>query len=56
MTEVFGYYCDLDWCEGKSDKNSTIGYVFLMGGALISWHCKESAMTLSSCEAKHIST
>lgn len=48
-------YCDSDWCGNKSDKMSTIGYLFKLAEALISWCSKKQPIVaLTSCEAEYI--
>jgi len=37
--EMVGY-CDEDWAGDLEDKRSTIGFVFMMGGDVISWSSK----------------
>ncbi|GAU22960.1 hypothetical protein TSUD_247040 [Trifolium subterraneum] len=49
--ELIGY-TDSNWCGDKDDRKSTTGYVFLYGGAPISW--KEPVVALSTCEAEYI--
>jgi len=45
-------YCDADWAGGH-DRHSIGGYVFLFGGAAISWQAqKQKTIALSSCEAE----
>ncbi|BAT81325.1 hypothetical protein VIGAN_03101800 [Vigna angularis var. angularis] len=44
-----------NWCGDKSDRKSTVGYVFFFNGAPISWSSiKEPVVALSSCEAEYI--
>ncbi|XP_050908156.1 secreted RxLR effector protein 161-like [Lathyrus oleraceus] len=48
-------YTDSNWCEDKDDRKSTAGYVFMFGGAPISWCSrKEPVVALSSCEVEYI--
>lgn len=48
-------YSDADWGGDRSTRRSTSGYVFVMGGAPISWCSKRQAtVALSSCEAEYI--
>ncbi|MCI18519.1 cationic amino acid transporter 1-like [Trifolium medium] len=48
-------YTDSNWCGDKDDRKSTVGYIFLYGGALISWCSrKEPVVALSTCEAEYI--
>ncbi|MCI98220.1 copia-type polyprotein, partial [Trifolium medium] len=43
------------WCGDKDDRKSTVGYIFLYGGASISWCSrKEPVVALSTCEAEYI--
>ncbi|GAU15418.1 hypothetical protein TSUD_44550 [Trifolium subterraneum] len=52
--ELIGY-TDSNWCGDKDDRKSTAGYVFLYGGAPISWCSrKEPVVALSTCEAEYI--
>lgn len=44
-------YCDADWAGDVGDRKSTSGYVFLQGGAAISWKSsKQSCVALSTAE------
>ncbi|XP_040864966.1 secreted RxLR effector protein 161-like [Glycine max] len=48
-------YTDSDWRKDKDDRKSTAAYVFMYGGALISWSSKkEDPVALSTCEAEYI--
>jgi hypothetical protein len=48
-------YCDSDWGGDIDTRKSTTGYVFLMGGAAISWSSKrQKIVALSSTEAEYI--
>jgi len=48
-------YCDSDWGSDKTDRRSTTGYVFQIGGAPISWTSKKQKTTaLSSTEAEYM--
>ncbi|GAU26253.1 hypothetical protein TSUD_224440 [Trifolium subterraneum] len=52
--ELIGY-TNSNWCGDKDDRKSTAGYVFLYGGAPISWCSrKEPVVALSTCEAEYI--
>ncbi|GAU50018.1 hypothetical protein TSUD_331710 [Trifolium subterraneum] len=52
--ELIGY-TDSNWCGDKDDRKSTAGYVFMYGGAPISWCSrKEPVVALSTCEAEYI--
>ena len=45
-------YTDSSWCSDTEDRKSTIGYVFMLGGAPVAWSSrKEPVVPLSSCEA-----
>lgn len=48
-------YVDADWASDVNDRKSTSGFVFLLGGAAISWSSKkQSSVALSSTEAEYI--
>jgi len=48
-------YVDADWGSDVNDRKSTLGYVFTLSGGAISWSSKkQSAVALSSTEAKYI--
>jgi hypothetical protein len=48
-------YCDADWAGDRDDYRSTAGWVFLMGGAAISWSSKKiSSPAQSTCEAEYV--
>ncbi|MCI30348.1 hypothetical protein A2U01_0051557, partial [Trifolium medium] len=48
-------FTDASWCGDMEDKKSTVGYMFLIGNAPISWCSKkEQVVALSSCEAEYI--
>ena len=50
-------YTDSSWCSDAEDRKSTVGYVFMLGGAPIAWNSrKEPVVTLSSCKAEYIAT
>ncbi|CAL0302421.1 unnamed protein product [Lupinus luteus] len=52
--ELIGF-SDADWCGDKSDRKSTTGYLFKLGGAPISWCSKkQDVVALSSCESEYI--
>ncbi|XP_058733699.1 secreted RxLR effector protein 161-like [Vicia villosa] len=52
--ELLGY-TDSNWCGDKYDRKSTASYVFMFGGAQISWsYKKEHVVGLSSCDAEYI--
>ena len=45
-------YADADWAE---DRKSTSGYVFMLGGAAVSWRSsKQSSVALSTAEAEYV--
>lgn len=49
-------YVDADWAGCIDSRRSTSGYIFLMGGAPVSWSSKRQAVVaLSSTEAEYIS-
>lgn len=49
-------YTDSDWCGDQVERRSTMGYVFLLCGAPVSWCSKkQSVVALSTCEAEYIS-
>jgi hypothetical protein len=53
--ELIGY-SDADWAGDEKTRRSTSGYVFLLGGAAISWSSrKQQTVDLSSTESEHIS-
>jgi hypothetical protein len=48
-------YVDADWASDVNDRKSTSGFVFMLGGAAISWGSKKQAsVALSSTEAEYI--
>jgi hypothetical protein len=48
-------YVDADWANDKEDRRSVHGYVFLLGGAAISWRTgKQNSVALSTCEAEYV--
>jgi hypothetical protein len=47
-------FCDSDWAGDQDDNKSTTGWVFIYGGAAISWQSKKQKSTAqSSCEAEY---
>jgi hypothetical protein len=47
-------FCDSDWAGDLDDNKSTTGWVFVYGGAAISWQSKKQKSTAqSSCEAEY---
>ncbi len=48
-------YCDADYAGDPDTRRSTTGYVFLMGGAAISWSSKrQPIVTASTMEAEYV--
>lgn len=48
-------YTDSDWAGETESRKSTGGYVFIMGGAAISWKTKkQTTISLSSTEAEYV--
>ncbi len=48
-------YCDADWAGDVQDRKSTSGYLFMQGGAAITWRsCKQSCVSLSTTEAEYV--
>ena len=48
-------YSDADWAGDVGDRKSTSGYIYLLGGAAISWKSsKQSCVALSTTEAEYI--
>lgn len=46
-------YADADWAEDQDSRQSTSGYVYLLGSSPISWRSKlQKLVSLSSCEAE----
>ncbi|KXJ69040.1 hypothetical protein RP20_CCG000421 [Aedes albopictus] len=49
-------YADADWAGNVKDRKSNSGYLFRLGGVLISWCArKQACVALSSTEAEYIS-
>jgi len=52
--EITGY-SDADWAGDVGDRKSTSGYVFLLGGAAISWRSsKQTCVALSTAEVDYV--
>ncbi len=48
-------YCDIDWGGDLEDRRSTTGFVFMMGGGVISWSSKrQPTIALSTIEAGYM--
>jgi hypothetical protein len=48
-------YIDADWASDVNDRKSTLGIVFMLGRAAISWGSKkQNLVALSSTEAEYI--
>jgi hypothetical protein len=48
-------FVDADWGSDVNDRKSTSGFVFMLGGAAVSWSSKKhTSITLSSTEAEYI--
>src|SRR5438046_9861157 len=53
-TKVVGY-SDSDYASDKRDRKSTIGYVFILRGGVITWSSqKVKSVTTSTTEAEYI--
>lgn len=54
QTELVGY-TDSDWAGDHTNRRSTSGYLFVLGGAAISWQSKrQETVALSSAEAEYV--
>ena len=52
--EIRGF-CDSDWGGCPDTRRSTSGYVFILGGAAVSWSSKrQMTVAMSSCEAEYL--
>lgn len=50
-------YCDSDYAGNVNDRESTSGFMFFLGGSVISWSSKkQSIVTLSTCEAEYVAS
>ena len=50
-------YIDVDRAGDKDNMRSTIGYVFTMGGTIVSWISKlQQGVALSTTEAEYVAT
>jgi transposase InsO family protein len=48
-------FCDADWAGDATDRRSTTGYVFMLGGGAISWNSKKQpTIALSTTEAEYM--
>ena len=48
-------YSDADWAGDVSDRRSTSGYIFMLGGGAISWSSrKQKCVALSTAEAEYV--
>jgi hypothetical protein len=53
-TELIGY-TDADWASNQNDRKSISGYVYMIGGGVITWNSKKQPIVaLSSAEAEYI--
>jgi hypothetical protein len=47
-------FTDSDWVDDPDDRNSTAGYVFILGSGLVTWaYKKQQAIALSSKEEEY---
>ncbi|TYK06658.1 ty1-copia retrotransposon protein [Cucumis melo var. makuwa] len=52
---VLEVYCDANWVTDNDEVNSTSGYVFLLGGGVISWKsAKQTCIARSTMESEFI--
>ena len=55
LSEEIAGFSDADWAGDVGDRKSTSGYVFLLGGAAVSWKStKQTTVALSTAEAEYI--
>ena len=47
ILDVVGF-CDVDFAGCINDKKSTMGYIFMMAGGLVSWKSVKQTLTASS--------
>jgi hypothetical protein len=51
---VLERYSDLNWISDVDELYATSGYVFTIGGGVVSWRsCKQTILTRSTMEAEH---
>ena len=54
LNEMAGY-SDANWAGEVGDRKSASGYVFLLGGAAVSWKStKQTTVALSTAEAEYV--
>ena len=52
---VIEVYSDANWITGSNDVKSTSGYVFILGGGVVSWKSsKQTCIARSTMESKFI--
>ena len=55
LNEDITGFADADWAGDVGDRKSTSGYVFLLGGAAVSWKsAKQTTVALSTAEAEYV--
>ena len=55
LSEEITSYSDADWAGDVGDRKSTSGYVFLLGGATVSWKsAKQTTVAVSTAEGDYI--
>ena len=48
-------YNDADWANDKDERNSTLGYAFILGGGVVSWYSKkQSCIALSTMKSEYV--